>query len=115
MAMNQNAKDTILLLLVVGQSGLLGYKISKWVTGKKLEKKLQYDINTYDDLYINNLHEYNTQLREVSNEPGLTEDERSAKLHRLAVSTHKCLSEYYSGAKSHAQDLLASVRDICDI
>ena len=115
MAMNQNAKDTILLLLVVGQSGLLGYKISKWITGKKLEKRLKDDVNTYDDLYINNLHEYNTHVREISNETGLTEDERFSKLFRLSVGANKSLSEYYSGAKSHAQELLARVRDICDI
>ena len=113
--MTRSVKDAILLLLVVGQSGLVGYKISKLVTGKKLEKKLEHDIKTYDELYNNNIHDYNTQLREISNETGLTEDERFAKLHRLGVSSNKCMAEYYAGAKNYAKDTLTDIKDIFEI
>ena len=113
MAMNQNIKDIMFLSLVVGQAGLIGYKISKLVMGYKLKKKLNEDIQFAEKMIAEDT-QHNEELRaKIYNDSNTTDTEKDAKFYHCNMWQRDI--DRYDGYKLESRYVLNYVNDITKV
>lgn len=111
MAMNQNAKDIILLSLLVGQAGLLGYKVSKLVTRYQLKKKLAKDIEVYGKLEKEYDQKWDERAKNVQDNGEDHFEQENYQLYRLG-RIDRDMNQYYNGVKQQSERILKYVDDV---